>query len=119
MHSINMKRLELLEIVKKNKENHIKEFNEAIEDYKLLALKIAKENMSLAKTDDMSKIRKIKSLPNEPVSYEDGYTKAARMLELSVDDVIEVDEAIFNQLVLDEWYWKQAFTAHSALYKSM
>ena len=49
----------------------------------------------------------------------DNYTRAIRMLELSVEDVIEIEEHIFNQLVLDEWGWKQQFTAMSALYKSV
>jgi hypothetical protein len=40
------------------------------------------------------------------------------MLELSVDEVLEVEEDVFNQLVLDEWGWKHNFAATSAMYKS-
>jgi hypothetical protein len=40
-------------------------------------------------------------------------------LELSVEDTIEVEEDVFNQLVLDEWAWKNAFVASGALYKSI
>ena len=31
----------------------------------------------------------------------------------------ELEEDIFNQLVLDEWSWKNSFTATSALYKTI
>jgi len=41
------------------------------------------------------------------------------MLELSVEDIIEVEEEIFNQLVLDEWQWKHQFSTSNAMYKSV
>ena len=40
------------------------------------------------------------------------------MLELSVEDIIEVEEDVFNQLVLDEWQWKRSFTASAMSYKT-
>lgn len=118
MRAVKINKGELLDIVRANKEKHIKEFNEAVEDYKKAAIKVATENLALANSGDVDKIAKIKGMPNKPVSYEDSYTRAIRMLELSVEDIIEVEEDIFNQLVLDEWQWKNAFTATGALYKS-
>jgi hypothetical protein len=41
------------------------------------------------------------------------------MLELSVEDTIELEEDVFNQLVLDEWTWKNAFVASNSLYKTL
>jgi hypothetical protein len=41
------------------------------------------------------------------------------MLELSVEEEIELEEAIFNQLVMDEWVWKAQFNASNAMYKTM
>jgi len=119
MRNVNLNKTELLEIVRANKEKHVKEFNESVEDYKKAALKLTEENLALAQSGDLDKIAKIRSLPSKPTSYEDAYTRAIRMLELSVDAVIELEEHIFNQLVLDEWSWKQNFTASSALYKSI
>lgn len=118
MNAIKMNRLELLTIVKENKEKHIADFIESVADYKQLVVKYAKENLRLAKTEDMKEIAKIKSLPGAPVSYEDNYKRAIRMLELSVEEIIEVEEDVFNQLVLDEWSWKRAFVASSTMYKS-
>ena len=82
-------------------------------------MKLAKEHVALAKTADLDMIAKIRAMPGRPISYEDSYTRAIRMLELSIEEVIEVEEDIFNQLVLDEWQWKHAFTATGALYKSI
>jgi hypothetical protein len=118
MHSVKINRVELLDIVRGNKEKHVREYNESVEDYKNLVLQVATANLKFAKSADLETFKKIKSLPNAPKSYEDSYVRAIRMLELSVEDVIEVAEDVFNQLVLDEWHWKQTFTASTAMYKT-
>lgn len=118
MNAIKMKRLELLEIVRANKTKHIADFTEAVTDYKALVLNLANANLKLAKSGDLEQFKKIKSLPSTPVSYEDSYKRAIRMLELSVEDIIEVEEDVFNQLVLDEWNWKRGFIASNATYKA-
>ena len=82
-------------------------------------VKICKENSELARSGDLDRIRRIRTMPQAPVSYEDSYTRAIRMLELSIDDVVELDETTFNQLVLDEWTWKNQFTTSSTFYKTV
>jgi hypothetical protein len=119
MNSIKMKRLELLGIVQKNCTKHVSDFVEAVSDYKQAVVQVSTANLKLAKTADLDKIKQIKGLPQKPVSYEDSYKRAIRMLELSVEDIIEVEEDVFNQLVLDEWQWKQSFSASNALYKTV
>ncbi len=119
MRSVKVNKVELMKILQDNKKKHIKEFDESVKDYKKAALKVAKEHVDLAKSGDLDKIAKIRAMPQRPASYEDSYNRAIRMMELSVDEVIELEEQIFNQLVLDEWMWKTAFTASSALYKTI
>jgi hypothetical protein len=118
MNAIKMNRKELLEIVRANKLTHVAQYTESVEDYKKLVLQIAAANVKLAKSGDLDKFKKIKAHPSMPVSYEDAYQRAVRMLELSVDEIIEVEEDVFNQLVLDEWHWKKSFVAASAMYKT-
>lgn len=118
MNAIKMNRLALLEIVKANKEKHVAEFVEAIADYKVAVLQLAQANLKLVKTGDLVHIEKVKTQPRGPVSYEKDYGRAIRMLELSVEEIIEVEEDVFNQLVLDEWSWKHSFMASNTLYKT-
>lgn len=118
MNSVKMNRKELLKIVKDNAKKHVADYNESVEDYKVAVIKVAKENLKKANTGDLGSF-KFRAMPQAPASYEDNYNRAIRMLELSVEDIIEVEEHIFNQLVLDEWGWKQNFVAQSALYKSI
>ncbi len=118
MNAIKMNREELLKIVQANMAKHITDFNESVVDYKNLVLQVSTANLKLAKTADLDSFARIKPMPMTPVSYETSYKRAIRMLELSVDNVIEVEEDVFNQLVLDEWDWKRSFTAATMSYKS-
>lgn len=118
MNSVKMDRLNLLGIVKENKEKHIKAYLESVEDYKVAVVKIAQSNLKMAKTGLLDEF-KFKTMPSKPSSYEDNYTRAVRMLELSVEAFIDVEDHIFNQLVLDEWGWKQQFTAMATSYKTI
>jgi hypothetical protein len=119
MRSVKVEKNELLGIVRDNKKKHIKEYNESVKDYKAAAVKVATEHVELAMTGDLEQIAKIKAMPQKPTSYEKDYERAIRMLELSVEDTIELEEDIFNQLVLDEWHWKNAFVASNSLYKTL
>jgi hypothetical protein len=119
MRSVKVEKNELLGIVRENKKKHIKEFDESVKDYKKAAIKVAKEHVELAKTGELDQIAKIRAMPQRPSSYEKDYDRAIRMLELSVEDTIELEEDVFNQLVLDEWTWKNSFTATGALYKTL
>lgn len=118
MHSVKINRKELLSIVKENAKKHVADYDEAVEDFKVAVVKVAKANLKIANSGDITTFN-FQRMPATPVNYADNYSRAIRMLELSVEDVIEVEEHIFNQLVLDEWGWKQAFVAQSALYKSI
>ncbi len=119
MRSVKLNKKDLLKIVIENRSKHIAEYNQSVEDYKAAAVKVAAEHVELAKTGELSKIAKIKAMPAAPVSYEKEYGRAIRMLELSVEKDIEVEEDIFNQLVLDEWSWKNQFVASASLYKTL
>lgn len=119
MRSVKVEKKKLLAIVRENKDKHVKEYNESVEDYKTAAVKVAAEHVELANTGELAKIAKIRAMPSAPVSYEKEYDRAIRMLELSVEKEIEVEEDVFNQLVLDEWAWKHQFVASASLYKSL
>lgn len=118
MNSINIDRQELLELVLANKTTHVAEFQESVKDYKAAVLQIARDNLALAKTGKLDEIAKVKAMPPKPISYEAEYNRAVRMLELSVDSVIELEQDVFNQLVLDEWDWKHTFVTNSMFYKT-
>lgn len=119
MKTVKINRDELLAIVRENKQKHIAEYEETVEDYKKAAILIAKSNLKLANSGDIKKISQTRTFPALPESYEQSYTRAIRMLELSVEEIIELEQGIFNQLVLDEWQWKGNFSLMASTYKSV
>lgn len=119
MNSVKINRAELLNIVRDNLKKHLSDYTESVEDYKAGALKVATANLKIAKSGDIDKFHQIRGLPQRPVSYEKEYNRAIRMLELSVEEVIDVEQDVFNQLVLDEWHWKNQFVASAMAYKSL
>ena len=119
MRSVNLKKEELLKIVIENRNQHIAQYEESVTDYKTAIIKIAKENLKLVSSGDLEKISKFRTLPPTPVSHVSEYDRAIRMLELSVDNEINLDREVFDQLVLDEWQWKKAFTLTNTMYKTL
>lgn len=119
MRAVKLNKKELLTILTDNKTKHVNDFKEAIDDYKKAVLKIANDNLKIAQAADVDKFEDFTSFPRQPISYEKSYIRAIRMLELSVDNEIELEEDVFNQLVLDEWDWKHSFSVTNASYKSM
>lgn len=118
MRSVKIEKLELVKVLKTNLTKHIKEFKEAEKDYKKVVIQVASDNLKLARTGNLDKVDKQMRNPPRPESHEDDYRRALRMLELSMDTAIELEDDIFNQLVLDEWHWKQSFEHSNFLYKS-
>lgn len=127
MNSIKMDRLALLEIVKSNLAKHIEAYTESVNDYNIGLIKISEWNVKVSKLNlrnltkeiDLTKVSQFKGYPSAPKSYAPEYGRAIRMLELSVEEIIDIEEDVFNQLVLDEWGWKNNFIATSTLYKSI
>ena len=128
MRTVNIEKNKLLEKVKENLEKHIKEYNEAVEDYIAVVQEICVENVKIAKRNlKVSKEMNCvngdfnlpKMFPSIPVSYENEYNRAIAMLEMSADEIIELESEVFNQLVLDEWEWKRNFEMTNTLYKTL
>ena len=119
MKDVKVNKEELLVVLRANRIKHVADYEQALIDYKEAVVKVAKDNLKLANSGDLSKIARIRPMFAPPVNYETSYTRAIRMLEMSVDGVIELEESLFNQLVLDEWAWKQSFATTTQLYKSL
>jgi hypothetical protein len=118
MRSVKINKKELLGIVRDNKEKHIAEYKEAVSDYIEAAKKVIEYNTKKVDEGTLESIAKCKSVPSAPKSYEDDYSRAIRMLELSVEKEIELEADVFNQLVLDEWTWKNQFALMASTYKA-
>lgn len=113
MHSVKVKRLELLEKLKTNLESHRDQFLKAQDGYR--AIVIEELDGMLRDAREGRKIITHVALP-APQDHTAAYQNAIAMLEMSVDETIEIDHHQFRQFVLDDWDWKMAAETVNAAY---
>lgn len=113
MHSVKIKKTELLEAIRVNLAKHREVVNEALAEYRLQA--IAQLDQMIADAKEGKRIRRSLTLV-EPMDQSAEYTSAIRKLEMSVEEVIEIDAHSFDCLVLDRWQWKTQWATVNATY---
>lgn len=99
--SIRVNKQELIDKIKANKAQHIKDYQEALDAFKLEAdkqLVKAKETLDSG-PDNYAKIV-LKLVV--PVNKADEYDKLVTMFEWDVNDEVELSQSEFNEYVLDE-----------------
>jgi hypothetical protein len=113
MHTIKVKKTELLDVLRKNREAHRDIFEKACVGYRKVAVEELERSLADARAG--RKIRQNLALI-EPMDQTKDYDRAIRMLEMSIEDTIELDEQQFAQYVQDDWRWKEQFTASNSRY---
>ena len=101
---VTVKRTELLERLKTNREKHRREFNEAITIWQ----------KDLEATTQKLNFEKLQRFPQEletlkqncPVSFLNEYDDIIDMFEMAVKDEILLDSEAFRNFCRDEWDWK-------------
>lgn len=112
MENVRIKRTELLVKVKTNRDNHNGLFVKAQEGFRKRAIEELDTMMEAAKAGN---VRLYVGL-TPPQDHTAEYDRAIAMLEMSVDDVIEIEEMRFAQLVMNEWAWFQQATSVNNTY---
>lgn len=113
VNAINVKRSQLLEKLKANRAEHRKIFLEAQEGYRAQCIK--ELDAMLQEARDGKRIRRAVALV-EPMDQTWEYDSAIAMLEMSVDEVISLEEHDFKCYVLDQWQWKKQWTTSNVGY---
>lgn len=113
MDSIKVKKSELLEKLKVNRDAHKDIFDRACEGYRKMAIDLLEQMLSEAKA---GKVIRRKVELQEPINQTKDYNRAIAMLEMAQDDIIELSEHDFAQYVLDDWSWKDQFTTTNSRY---
>lgn len=115
MDTIKIKVSNLLESIRKNRDGHKEIFLKAFEGYRLECIKVLEQNLSTLKEGKLQAVRFGEMPPQDRTS---DYDRIIRMLEMTVDDVVELSQSEFTQYVMDDWSWKQNWTASNFKYTS-
>jgi hypothetical protein len=108
-----VKRSELLEILKKNREAHHEVFLKAVEGYQAEALKRLQAKIKAIKANKLVKM--FISLPI-PEDKTNDYDRVIKMMEMDTRSEIELTEQEFACYVMDSWDWKQQWTTSNYTY---
>lgn len=115
MNAVKLNKADLHSKVIENLETHKADVDEA--------LKLRREAISKAFNKQLKEMEfDIEFQPKDhfsfpmPKDHSSDYEKAIRMIEMTTDEVIELNESQFDKLVMDNWGWKSDLIATSSVY---
>lgn len=115
MDSIKFSRDELLAVIRKNRTAHQDEFQTAIAGYEVEATKRLKDLVKKMKAGEHPSLMVNLIIP---VDHTSDYDRIIKMLEMSQETTVILDEHDFGQYVQDDWSWKHQFHTSNASYMS-
>lgn len=137
--TVEVKRDDLLETLKTNKEAHKKAYEQAVKDYKEVACAELEKAFTKAKRSLDGNLKELKNrvLDDErdtpeqiillpqimvklpvPQDHSRSYEVAIQMARWEVNDTVELTQSQFQCFVLDDWDWKRKFESDNATYAS-
>jgi len=115
MQTVKIRKNEFIESLRKNRKAHKKEYDEAHAAYRKAAILQLEKNLQDAR--DGKDVQRHLNLP-VPEDHTEDYDRELRMVEMSAENVIELNSHEFDQYVMDNWNWKQAVSATNLFYKA-
>lgn len=120
---VKVRRLELIDTLKANRQQHVEDYEEAVKGYKEAALKRAQEiydevREKIGRLKEGQMITGISlsfNLPT-PENHSGAYDQIIRMMEMEVRDEIDLTASQFGCFVMDDWDWSTNVTHINALY---
>lgn len=113
--TVNVNRVALIDALRKGLELHRAQFIEADKDYKAAVLAFQAEAQARTGRGDFSDFR---MNLHAPENKSQDYVDVIEMMEVSVDEVVQIDKDAFKAFYKNEWPWSAGFLAASAGYKT-
>lgn len=113
---VTVKREELLERLRENREKHEQEFNQAISQWQN---ELQSSIESIKPSAEFEFPQSLEQLRDDcPVSHVNDYDQAIDMFGMCVTEEIKLDSDAFNTFCRDEWGWKDSL-ATNRFYRSV
>jgi hypothetical protein len=112
---VTVKKEELLNAIRKNRETHRESFLKAQKGYRETVIKALDQTLAEAREGQRFVLERITALVM-PQEHTTDYDRVIKMLEMCVADEVTVTEQQFSQYVLDDWGWKKQFITTNARY---
>lgn len=112
---VRIKKTDLIDIVKTNRNDHRKIFEEACVGWRESVEEALEEALDMAKK---GRIPPLHFDLQMPIDQTKEYDQAIKMLELSQDDEFELTNNDFRCYVMDQWGWTRGFNRQAMMYGS-
>lgn len=107
----------LLAKIKENRSKHATEYEEAVKEYRQKLRQVLRDKLKDIDASEASIVPSGSIRVSEPQCYLSEYDQFIDMLEMTKDETTSLSITMFNQLVRDQWSWKQDFELTKASYK--
>ena len=118
MRPVNVNKTDVLKRLRKNRKAHRAIFLEALEGYRKAAIAEFEKHIERVKKQPAGKNFRVYVSLTQPVDHTEDYDSAIGLLELSVDEVVSLDEDSYRQFYLDQWGWTASFVASNSYYSA-
>ena len=125
-HFTRVSRKKLLKRLKETRDHHVKAYDVAIAGWRQKFAAALQKNATkltemAGKAEDPSvDIEEVEQpelkFPPKPKSHENDYKQAIARFSMSLDEHIWLSHQDFNQLVMDNWAWRQEFAFSGRIY---
>lgn len=113
MDSIKVDKAKLLDKLRENRAKHSDQFTKAAAGYRAKVIEVLEERLTEARSGKSPNLQFYLPLP---IDQTKAYDRVIGMLEMSLDDVIELEEQEYQKYVMDEWSWSAQATTTNTMY---
>jgi Sec7-like guanine-nucleotide exchange factor len=113
MEKVKVKKSDLIDVLKTNRDIHQKAFDEALAGYKIAVEKELKSKLKDLKT---GKDFNLYINLQKPVSYVKQYNDVIGMLEISTEEDVHITMEEYLKYYKNEWEWQATWQLSNAFY---
>jgi hypothetical protein len=113
LDKVKLNKVELRAIVQKNRDAHKAIYEQAFEGYRKACVANLEQNLEAVRKGSKQRVWLTEVPPDD---HTKDYDRILRMIDLSIDTEVVLTEKGFQQYVLDDWDWKQAWATANTKY---
>ena len=115
MSRINVKRKDLIEVLKANRDTHASEYEEAYLGYKQLCVEALQAKLEQINANDEFDMY-FNDLMSAPENHVEDYQDVIEMLELSEDDKLSIGMDEYKKYYKNDWSWSHNWGLSNKMY---
>jgi hypothetical protein len=113
MKDVRVDRTALLAALETNRQQHHQLFVAAVDGYREELLRILERHIEDVRAGSAEHVSVFLQRPED---HTPDYDTVIKMLQMSLDEEITLTQGDFRRYVMDQWEWKEAWTASNSAY---